>query len=89
MTARLTNGLASLCLLALCSCSSEQPICPAPVVVVHHAPSISACSKSSVTITTNGELLQAYLTSQGELSQCAAKVDAVIQSQQETNAKTH
>ncbi|MFM2480137.1 Rz1-like lysis system protein LysC [Celerinatantimonas sp. YJH-8] len=97
-TPNLNIGLTSLCLLQLAACSFEPPVTPAPIVVMHAAPSVAPCERPSPAIKTNGDLLKAYLASQSALRQCAAKVDAIIRDAQKaeqpsakepTDAKTH
>lgn len=84
--------------MQLAACSFEPAVTPAPIVVMHAAPSVAPCEQPSPTLNTNGDLLKAYLASQSALRQCAAKVDAIIRdakqaeqpsAKEPADAKTH
>jgi hypothetical protein len=87
MIQMLKVGLVSLCLMlsAACSTAPEQPQ-PSPVQVMY--PVLTPCPKPLLNIQVNEDFAYALETTELARALCAAKVDSIIQIQEQHNEKT-
>ena len=89
--------LIALVLLALAGCTPSIGVRPsAPLIVTRTqyvpvpAELLAPCPHSAPSISTWGDLAQAYLSIRAQLSGCAAQVDAIRTTQQEnSHDQTH
>lgn len=77
-------GLLLTCLLLLSACAKDHAS-PVPVIIKTGCPAVTACTLSPTNPVSNGELLSDTETMENDWAKCAAKVDTVIQYNENLN----
>ncbi|XBO33387.1 Rz1-like lysis system protein LysC [Paraburkholderia fungorum] len=72
-----------LCLLTLPACQ-QTPLTPAQRLTVHQCQTVTRCTLPAMSPRTNGEMQDALETAKGAWATCAAKIDMIVDCQNET-----
>lgn len=75
-------GLLSLCLTVLSGCSDDRRL-PGPQVITLSCPKVTRCTLMESSPVSNGDLLAAKEQAEGDWAVCAAKVDMIVDCQEQ------
>lgn len=77
------TGLVSLCLMLLSGCNGARQL-PEPQVISLSCPKVTRCTLMASNPASNGDLLLAKEQAETDWALCAAKVDMIVDCQEES-----